>query len=292
MTLHRQRLAKYSFGAYNPYLPADGESALVQENLKRLKAGETNVRGFLRQTPHFARWRDEQIRQARILLVTNEPGLSKIEKLYGDMVSAKNVKEVAKRFHTAMLSWLSLSNHPLLGTINGEHPWVESGDWESEHPSLAVCGKAGYFMSPGEEKELAGCKVMHMELSPFSQESGTDVNPRNDQAMDYHKENRKTIERFCRIATQESKRYIFFIGNRARIRCTDTDTHRLVAVRSSRKDKSCKIADMLGIISPYLGNVHVRVSRHWPAHGIDVEALSVTRSIAYELRRLPLTRSD
>ena len=205
----------YNFGDYNPYMPSDAEQELVQENLARLRSGETSLEGFLKQTPQFARWRNEHIHQARVMLVTNEPGLSDIDKLYGGLNFATSVEEVARCFQQAMVSWLSLTDHPALGGINGEHPWVEQGDWEREHPALALCGKAGYFMAAGEEQQLSACKVLKLDLSAFPQASGLDVNPRNDQRRTYHGENRKTVEAFCRLATAEEPRYIFIIANRA-----------------------------------------------------------------------------
>lgn len=68
----------YRFRDYNPYLPSEDERELVLENLARLQSGETDLESFLKQTPQFARWGDKHIRQARILLITNEPGLSDI----------------------------------------------------------------------------------------------------------------------------------------------------------------------------------------------------------------------
>jgi hypothetical protein len=83
----------YDFGDYNHYLPSGDERELVRENLIRLHAGETTLETFLKQTPQFACWRDEHIRQARILLITNEPELSDIERLYGGLTTATGVED-------------------------------------------------------------------------------------------------------------------------------------------------------------------------------------------------------
>jgi hypothetical protein len=274
----------YSFGDYNPYRPSEQEWPLVEENLERLKAGEINLRGFLRQTPHFARWQEEHLQQARVLLVTNEPGLSGIDKLHGDLVLSSGAESVAEHFRESMLSWLSLSNHPGLKAIHGESPWVENGGWQEAHPRLAACGKAGYFLVPGEEAKLAGSKVLHLELSPFAQSSGRDVNPRNDQDLEYHQENLKTIRRFCSLSTPEKPRHIFIVANRARIRCLDANAFQLEAVRTSRKDKSHKIVDLLRVAHASAGPVRVRLCRHWPTQGCEVETLELVRATAFELR--------
>ena len=118
--LPAKRRDMYSFAGYNPYQASDQELPLVEENLARLKAGEISLRGFLRQTPHFARWKEQHIRQARVLLVTNELGLSGIEKAYGGIFFIQKAAKVAELFHETMLSWLSLTDHPNLGGINGE----------------------------------------------------------------------------------------------------------------------------------------------------------------------------
>lgn len=281
-----RRLSKYIFGSYNPYLPAEGEIALVSENLHRLKSDKISLRDFLKQTPHFARWEDKHIRRARILLVTNEPGLNGIEELYSDMNSANSVTAVARRFHNSMLSWLGLSNHPLLGAINGEHLWMESGAWETKHLALSTCGKVGYFMAPGEEIELETCKVLHVELSPFSQDNVSDVNPRNDQDIEYHHENLRTVAKFCSFASESEPRYIFIVGNRARIRQLGNDHYRLEGIKTIRKDKSCKILDLLQVVDPKRDHVQVRLCRRWPTQGRDVNVLTVASSAAYHLRRL------
>jgi len=130
MVQHRRAI--YSFGDYNPYHPTEEDAPLVRENLERLKGGVLSLRSFLRQTPLFARWRDEHIRTARVLLVTNESGLSGAEKLYWDIPSARSVGAAADCFHQSMLSWLSLSNHHRLKGVNGEGPWREDGEWQGE----------------------------------------------------------------------------------------------------------------------------------------------------------------
>lgn len=279
--LSRQRRAMYSFGGYNPYQLYEGERTLVEENLERLKSKQINLYRFLRQTPHFARWQEEHLQQARALLVTNELGLSGIGKLYGGLLQINDVEGVAELFRETMISWLSLANHPALGAIHGEAPWGESGAWQREHPRLAACGKAGYFLLPGEEAKLAGCKVIHLELSPFAQNGGRDINPRNDQDMEYHQENLKTFRRFCSLSSPERPRFIFIIGNRARIRSLDANSFQLEAVRTSLKDRSQKIADLLRVAQS--ASVRVRLSRQWPTQGNDAEILELVRATAFEL---------
>ncbi|BCR07041.1 hypothetical protein DESUT3_41100 [Desulfuromonas versatilis] len=282
--LSKERRAMYSFGDYNPYRPSVREWPLVEENLERVKSGAINLRGFLRQTPNFARWQEEHLRQARVLMVTNEPGLGGIGKLYGDLVRKQDAESVADLFHESMLSWLSLSNHPGLKAIHGELPWVENGSWQAEHPRLAACGKAGYFLVPGEEAELAGCKVLHLELSPFAQSDGQDVNPRNDQDLEYHQQNLEAIRQFCSFASPERPRDIFIVGNRARIRSRDPGTFQLQAIRTSRKDRSHKIVDLLRVAQAGEGSVRVRLCRQWPAQGREPEVLELVRATAFELR--------
>jgi hypothetical protein len=283
-TSPNRRQSIYHFGDYNPYLPSDAERELVLENLARLRSGETSLEGFLKQTPQFARWGDEHIRQAQIMLITNEPGLSNIEQLYGGLVSANSVEEVARCFQQAMFSWLSLTDHSTLGGINGEHPWVEHGAWEQEHPALALCGKAGYFMAAGEEQGLSACKVLKLDLSAFPQANGLDVNPRNDQRQEYHAENRKTVKEFCRLATAEEPRYIFIIANRARILRRGAHAWQLDTTETPSKDKSCKIVDLLRVVDACGQPVQVRLCRQTPRHGRSVDILNVTASIAYELQ--------
>jgi hypothetical protein len=274
----------YRFDGYNPYLPSADERDLVQENLARLQSGETSLESFLKQTPQFARWREDHIRHARILLITNEPGLSDIELLYGDLMTASSLEEVAGCFQRAMFSWLSLTDHPNLGGINGEHPWCERGEWEQEHSALACCGKAGYFMAAGEEQELADSKVLHLDLSAFPQASSLDVNPRNDQRNDYHAINRETVEAFCRLATPEAPRYIFIIANRAHIQRRAGQAWQLDTTETVSKDKSWKIVDLLRVVDACGQPVQVRLSRQTPQHGRAVDILHVTASIAYELQ--------
>lgn len=281
---HRSRKKMYYFDNHNPYLPSEDDRELVQENLARLQSGETNLESFLKQTPQFARWGDEHIRQARILLITNEPGLSDIEQLYGGLISAKSVEEVAGCFQQAMFSWLSLTNHPVLGSINGEHSWVEQGAWEQEYPALARCGKAGYFATVGEEQKLAGCKVLHLDLSAFPQANSLDVNPRNDQRHDYHTLNRKTVKAFCRLATPEEPRYIFIIANRAHIQRRGAHAWQLDTTETPSKDKSWKIVDLLRAVDASGQPVQVRLCRQAPQHGRSVDILNVTASSAYELQ--------
>lgn len=280
----RQRQVMYSFGDYNPYLASAVELPLVRENLKRFRAGEIPLARFLRQTPQFPRWREEHIQQARILLVTNEPGLRGIDKLYKGLEAEKAAEKVAEHFHRAMLSWLTLTNHPGLGAINGESPWVEHGAWQAGHPRLAACGKAGYFLVPGEEEELAGCKVLHLELSPFAQGGGLDRNPRNDLDLEYHQENLGTVERFCELASDREPRHVFIVGNRASIRRADAHGFRLDAVRTPRKDKSNKIIDLLRVALSGTRPVQVRLCRQWPVHGREPEVMHVMRPLAFELR--------
>jgi hypothetical protein len=281
----------YQFGDYNPYLPADPERELVQDNLARLQNGETTLETFLKQTPQFARCRNEHIREARVLLITNEPGFSDIECLYGGLATATTVEEVACCFQQAMFSWLSLTDHPELGGINGEHPWVEHGEWELEHPALALCGKAGYFMAAGEERELSLCKVLHLCLSAFPQANGFDVNPRNDRHRSYHEENRKSVEAFCRLATIEEPRFIFIIANRAHIQRRGAHAWQLNTTETPSKDKSWKIVDLLRVVDACGQPVQVRLCRQAPRQGRSVDILNVTASIAYELQPIPGTAS-
>lgn len=280
------RVAMYRFAGYNPYYPAAKDIPLVQENLERLQAGVLSMRSFLRQTPQFPRWRDDHLRAAQVLLITNEPGLNRVERLYADMNSARTVGEVADRYHGAMLSWLGLSDHPHLKAINGESPWQENGAWQALHPSLARCGKAGYFMSRGEEARFAGAKVLHLELSPFAQKSSQDVNPRNDRDLDYHRENLETVQRFCSFSSEEEPRYIFIVGNRACIRHIDSENYHLDAVKTAMKDKSYKILDLLRVVDFRSGHIQVRLCQRCPVNGRDVNVLTVAGSAGYGLRNL------
>lgn len=280
----------YQFETHNPYLPSDDELELVEENLTRLRSEEITLETFLKQTPQFARWQDEQIRQARILLITNEPDLSDSYKLYGGLISATCVEEVAGYFQRAMFSWLSLTNHATMGEINGEHPWVEGGDWEQEHPALALCGKAGYFMTTEEVQELSGGKVLHLDLSAFPQANSLDFNPRNDQHLAYHAENRKTVEAFCCMATVMEPRYIFIIANRAHILRRGAHAWQLDTTETPSKDKSWKIVDLLRVVDASTQSVQVRLCRQAPRHGRSGDILNVTGSIAYELQ--PVATSE
>lgn len=278
-----RREAMYSFGSYNPYYPSGQDLPLVQENLERFKAGELSLRSFLRQTPQFPRWRDDHVRAAQVLLLTNEPGLKGAERLYADMGSARTVAEVADRYQRAMLSWLGLSDHPCLRTIYGEASWQEDGAWQTEYPALAMCGKAGYFVAPGEEAAFAGVKVLHLELSPFAQNDSQDVNPRNDRDSDYHRENLATVERFCSYPSADRPRYIFIVGNRACIRRVEQDGYRLKAIKTIKKDKSHKILDLLRVVNTGSGQIEVRLCQQRPANGRQVKVLTVIGSAGYEL---------
>ena len=282
-----QRTAMYRFAGHNPYYPAGKDIPLVQENLERLQAGDLNMRSFLRQTPQFPRWGDQHLRAAQVLLITNEPGLNGVERLYADMDSARSVKEVADRYQGAMLSWLGLSDHPQLKAIHGETPWQEDGPWQTLHPSLASCGKAGYFMAQGEEARFAGAKVLHLELSPFAQKSSQDVNPRNDRDLEYHNENLKTVRRFCSLSTKDEPRYIFIVGNRACIRQIDNDnSHLNAAGKTANKDKSAKILDLLRVADLRSGHVQVRLCQRWPVNGRKVNVLTVEPFAGYGLRSI------
>ncbi len=280
MLHHRRTL--YDFGSYNPYLHTAAELALVEENLKRLQSGEISISQFLRQTPCFPRWEERHIHQAKVLLVSNEPGLNDADRLYGDLIAAKP-EEVAGFFKAAMLSWLSLSDHPGLGCINGEAPWRQDGPWQTEHPRLARCGKAGYFLALGEENVLSRCKVLHVCLSPFAQAGSQDVNPRNDQDGEYHQENLQMVGQFCRQSSPTKPRYIFIVGHRARIRCVEADFYQLESVRTSRKDRSLQIVDLLRDAQVGVG-IQVRLCRKPLAQGSDGEVLELVRATAFELR--------
>jgi hypothetical protein len=285
-TVRDRRKAMYRFDDYNPYLHPKTELPLVWDNLNRFQAGNLDLKSFLRQTPCFPRWQEEHIRQARAVLVTNEPDLGDIHRLYGDLQDAERVEDVGERIHQAMLSWLSLSNHPRLEAIHGELPWREEGDWQVDAPMLAACGKAGYFLVPGEEVMLSNMKVLHLELSPFPQKSGLDLNPRNDRDQTYHRENVQTLQRFCELATDKEPRYIFFVGDRAQIRQQAGDAYWLEAVRTTGKDKSNKIADLLKVVQSRSHLVTVRLCRHLPQHGRRGDILEFVRLAAYELRLL------
>ncbi len=285
-TLPQRRRSLYDFGAYNPYLPSASERPLVEENLSRLHSGELSLRKFLRQTPQFPRWGDEQIAQARIVLVTNEPGLGGIEKFYGDLRTASSFEDVAERFRVAMLSWLSLTNHPEIGEINGEAPWSEDGSWQQENPRLAHCGKAGYFMAPDEEAHFCDGKILHMELSPFPQQSGRDPNPRNDQDLAYHRENLETLRKFVASATPHQPKHVLIVGNRASIRSAGRNAFKLEASRGRGKDRSNKISALLRVAQANEHHVQIRICRQWPIHGHDAEVMEVIRASAYELRPL------
>jgi hypothetical protein len=287
----QHRRSMYDHGDYNPYLPSDDERELVLENLKRLRNGEVRLKGFLKQTPQFARWQDDHLRRARILLITNEPGLYNIEPLYGRLTNAVSVEEVASCFQQAMYSWLSLTDHSTLGSINGEHPWVEHGAWEQEYTALAECGKAGYFITPGEERKFSGFKVLHMDLSAFPQANSLDVNPRNDQRRAYHAENRRTVEAYCHHATIDEPRYIFIIANRAHIQRRGAQAWQIDTTESALKDKSWKIVDLLRVVDACGQPVQVRLSRQAPQHGRRVDILNVTASIAYELQYVSVVNS-
>jgi len=283
------RQSIYRFGDYNPYLHSGEERELVQENLTRLHADETTLETFLKQTPQFPRWMDEHIRQARILLITNEPGLNNVENIYSGLKSSTSAEEAAGSFKRVMCSWLGMTNHPALGTIYGEGHWVENGEWEEEHPALALCGKAGYFMSAEEAKGLSTCKALHLNLSPYPQSSGLDVNPRNDQHLNHHDENRRTVDAFCRLATPEEPRYIFIIANRAHILRHGTHTWQIDTSETVSKDKSWKIVDLLRVVDACGQPVQVRLCRQSPQHGRNVDILNVTASIAYELQPASMT---
>lgn len=282
--LASQRRAMYRFDSYNPYSHTKGELSLVQENLDRYRAGKISLESFLRMTPHFPRWRDEQLREARVLFITNEPGLGNINRLYAAMSAADTAADIAAHIHDAMLSWLSLTDHPGLGGINGELPWQESGPWQEKFPLLASCGKAGYLMAAGEERVFSGHKMLHLELAPFPQKDGLDVNPRNDQCFDYHEENRATLRKFCALATEDAPRHVFIIGNRARIIRGDDARFRLDALQTTLKDKSRKIVDLLNVIGACAKPVQVRLCRRWPAHGREVNVFTVTTTAAYDLK--------
>ncbi|MRS04567.1 hypothetical protein EG832_15325 [bacterium] len=141
-------------------------------------------------------------------------------------------------------------------------------------------------MAPGEEKELETCKVLHVELSPFSQDNVSDVNPRNDQDMEFHHENLKTVGKFCSFADESEPRYIFIIGNRAYIRQAGNGHYRLEGAKTIRKDKSCKILDLLQVVDPKRDHVQVRLCRRWPTQGRDASVLTVASSAAYHLGQL------
>jgi len=283
------RQAIYRFGDYNPYLASGDELELVQENLNLLHSGETTLETFLKQTPQFPRWQDEHIRQARMLLIANEPDLKCVEKIYGSLKSATSAVEAAGTFKRVMCSWLGMTDLPALGTIYGEGQWVENGKWEEEYPALALCGKAGYFMSVEEAKALSSCKALHLNLSPFPQSSGLDINPRNDQRLAYHDENRKTVDAFCRLSTPEEPRYIFIIANRAHILRHGTHTWQINTSETLSKDKSWKIVDLLRTVDACGQPVQVRLCRLTPQHGRNVNILNVTASIAYELQPASVT---
>lgn len=281
-----QREAMYRFGSYNPYYPSGRDFPLVKENLARLQAGELSLRSFLRQTPQFPRWQDAQIREAQVLLLTNEPGLDGTDRLYADMGSARSVAEVAERYQRATLSWLALSDHPRLNTINGEAAWQENGVWQAEFPALARCGKLGYFITPGEEARFAGVKVLHLELSAFAQDDSQDVNPRNDRDSDYHRENVETVERFCSMRPGDGPRYIFIVGNRACIRRAKNDSYRLKAIKTIKKDKSPKILDLLRVADLHPGQVQVRLCQQRPVKGRRVKVFTVVAATARNLEEL------
>ena len=278
------RKSIYQFDDYNPYLPSGEEQALVHENLLRLKNGRIDLQAFLKQTPQFARWQDEHINQARVLLITNEPGLSDIDKLYGGLVSADSVDEVADLILKSMLSWLSLTNHSALGAVNGEHYWSEGASWELEFPALARCGKIGYFLLDGEEQVFCRYKALHLDLSAFPQGSSLDVNPRNDQRQAYHAENCATVEAFCRLATPEEPRYVFIIANRAHILRHGTHAWQVDTTETTTKDKSSKIIDLLRTVDTCGQSIEVRLCRQSPRHGRPADVYRVTASIAYELQ--------
>jgi hypothetical protein len=283
-SLFALRHSLYSFDGYNPYFPTLNEIPLVEENLGRLKGGQLTLREFLRQTPVFPRWQDEQIKQARILLITNEPGLNDVEQLYCRLAASSNNEQLAACFQQTTLSWLSLTDHPCTGTINGEHPWQQDGTWQQEHPALALFGKSGYFLEQQQEQQqLAGCKALHLELSPFAQQHVLDVNPRNDQDSSYHQENQALVELFCSYATSDQPRYIFIVGNRVAIHRTGPNQLRMDAVSSPYKDKSHKIVDLRRVADCSGSPVHVRICRRWPQHGCDAEVLRVTSVAGYEL---------
>ena len=282
--MHHSRHSIYQFENYNPYLPSVDDCELVQENLSRLHNGEADLETFLKQTPQFARWQDEHIRLARVLLITNEPGLSDIDKLYGGLLSAAGVEDVADHIQLAMLSCLSLMEHPALGAINGEHPWSAGGPWEQEYPLLARCGKIGYFLMDGEEQEFCQYKALHLDLSAFPQCSSLDVNPRNDQHHAYHEENRATVEAFCRLATLEEPRYIFIIANRAHILRLGTHAWQVDTTETLTKDKSWKIVDLLRTVDASGRPVEVRLCRQTPRQGRSADVYRVAASIAYELQ--------
>ncbi|MBW4055915.1 MAG: hypothetical protein HIU83_11055 [Proteobacteria bacterium] len=286
------RQSIYRFGDYNPYLPSGEERELVQENLTRLHLGKITLEIFLKQTPQFPRWLDGHIRQARILLISNEPGLIDVEKLYYGLKSATTAEETAWYFKQAMCSWLGLTDHPTLGAIHGEGHWIENGEWEKEHPALALCGKAGYFMDAEEAKELSTCKALHLNLSAFPQNSGIDLNPRNDQHLAYHQENRHTVETFCRLATTEEPRYIFIIANRAHILRRGTHAWQLDTTETPSKDKSWKIVDLLRAVDACGEPVQVRLCRQTPQHGRNVDILNVSASVAYELQPVRVKASS
>lgn len=279
--MQRQKL--YSFDDFNPYLATEEERPLVEENLGRLQAGEITLRSFLRQTPHFPRWQETHLRQARILLVTNEIELGDIDHLFGDLFYAEDIETVADLFQQATISWLSLTDHPRLQAIHGETPWVENGPWEMDYPRLSSYGKAAYFFGPNEMKSFAGSKVLNMELSPFAQERGLDINPRNDRALEYHMQNLRTVRRFCSLATPENPRYLLIIANRASISHGAGNGYRLEAVQTASKDKSNKIADLLRVVQFCNGSVQVRVCRHSPVNGRDAGVFDVIRPASFDL---------
>lgn len=165
--LSRQRRAMYGFGGYNPYRPSEREWPLVEENLARLKSGQITLRGFLRQTPQFARWQEEHLQQARVLLVTNEPGLSGSDKLYGGLALGKDAESVAEYFRTTMLSWLALSNHPRLKAIHGESPWMKTAPGRPNTPAWQPAARPATFSFPVRRRYWQAAKSSTSSCRPF-----------------------------------------------------------------------------------------------------------------------------
>lgn len=242
----QRREKLYLWPGYNPYTFRPRDIPTVTADLEELRQRRLPLKDFLQRTPQAATWQPEHVRQARILLVTQEPGLSRFEKLYSGLEDCSSAHEVAAAFHKSMLSWLALRNHPDLGVINGEPQWREGEGWEAVHPALAACGKIGYFLSREESRRLAHDKVLHVDVAPFAQRDRSDLNPRNSSldAIGVHLRNCELVWEFVGHATIEHPRYLLLTGNQARIEEAAGGRHCLRVQAGALPDS----ADRLGLL--------------------------------------------
>jgi len=312
-----QRKQIYYNKNYNPYsfdnlesLLTCEEFCLFKKNLKFIinkfnkltqQIRKDNIEYFLRNIPHTPIYSESHIENSKVLLVANEAGLSNIQELYSDLIyNGINEQVLADAFWSSMKSWLSLTGHKNLKKngkikINGERIIADNiinYKNDNDKSKFLEIGKIAYFVKSNETNIFKGYQCIHIDLFPYPQKKGRDINENNAKRfiekivcekdkeiriqrleslchyLTYKilKKNIHTILDFCK-KNNGSEKYIFIIGNRINIEGTQSEKPQIIRDNKHGNDNTSIIFDIIRLLYEEIritNKIEIRLIDTWP----------------------------